>query len=59
MAFFSAGTPNLKPTEDKLEGLNNSINKLNKSTQISSWVMIVLTVIIVILTVVLIYQGIE
>jgi hypothetical protein len=49
--------PDLKNTENELKKLNDSLDKLNKSTRFSSWAMIVLTIILVISTAVLIYQD--
>ncbi|MAE50047.1 hypothetical protein CMI48_04455 [Candidatus Pacearchaeota archaeon] len=40
-----------------LNNLNHNIKKLKKSTNWSSWIMIVLTVMILILTAVLVWKG--
>lgn len=57
--FDGSGPCNYSETGAKLEfshNLRNSVEKLNKSTSIQNWIMIILTVILIILTVVLLLK---
>ena len=51
MASFTPSTDN-----KLIEELRDSVRDLNKSTEFSSWVMIILTFVLVILTVILIIR---